>query len=212
MNQTEFLHAIIAIIVLALVIGFQDLISVNLTGFSLALLFSLIIIFVNLSAKKFGAHSLDLAIENKIWFWQRFGYKPWQSFKKAIPAGVIIPIFLTAFSLGSLKMMSILSYETTALKKRVAKRFGRSSYTEMTSKHIALIGAAGIIAILLLSFITYWIPGLENLSKFAAFYAFWNIIPFSQLDGTKIFFGNRILWSVLAIITLILTSYALIIF
>jgi len=160
-------------------------------------------------AKKFIAYKLDAAVENKIWFWQRYGFKEKQHLKNAIPAGIIFPIFLSALTLGGSKLMTILSYETTALKKRAAKRFGKSSFTEMTDKHTGMIGAAGIVMVLALSFVAYWIPGVEGLSKYAAFYAFWNLIPFSQLDGTKIFFGSRVLWSVLAVITLIFVSYAL---
>jgi len=210
MNQSELLHVIIAILVLTIVIGFGSLISLNPGNIGLAILFGFLIISLNVLAKKFTAHRLDSEVESKIWFWKRYGYGRNQYFKKAIPAGIIFPIFLTAFSLGALQLMTILSFETTALKRRASKRFGKSSYTEMTDFHTGLIAASGIVAVLLLSFVSYWIPGLSGLSKFAAFYAFWNIIPFSQLDGTKIFFGSRVLWSVLAIIILILVSYALI--
>jgi Zn-dependent protease len=78
----------------------------------------------------------------------------------------------------------------------------------MTDWHNALVGAAGIIAILLVAFISYWYAGLETLSKFATFYAFSNMIPFSKLDGSQIFFGSRVLWATLSIITLIFTAYA----
>ena len=105
--------------------------------------------------------------------------------------------------------MTILTYNTTALKRRAAKRFGYYSFAEMTDWHNALIGAAGIIVMLLLSFVSYWIPTLEPLARLAAFYAFFNMIPFSKLDGSQIYFGSRILWYALAIITLIFASYAL---
>jgi Zn-dependent protease len=95
------------------------------------------------------------------------------------------------------------------MKVRAAKRFGFYSYSELTDFHNALIGAGGIIALLILSFISYF-PGFEYLSRIAAFYAFWNMIPISKLDGTQIFFGSRALWTALAIITIIFTAYALI--
>jgi len=37
---------------------------------------------------------------------------------------------------------------------------------------------------------------------------FYNIIPFSDLDGTKIFFVNRTVWSISAIIILAATIIA----
>ena len=35
------------------------------------------------------------------------------------------------------------------------------------------------------------------------------MVPFSKLDGTQIYFGSRVLWSILAVMTLICTMYAL---
>ena len=130
---------------------------------------------------------------------------------KSIFAGVLIPIFVAIVSLGTIKLMTVLTYETRALKRRAAKRFGPYSFTEMTDFHNALVGAAGIIACLAITFITYWLPfpGTEIIAKMATFYAFFNLIPFSKLDGSQIYFGSRVLWSVLTIITLIFMMYAI---
>ena len=209
MKSTEILHIIIAIIVLTIVVGFNSLIELDSIGFGLAILFASIIILINISAKKIMGRWLDVGVENKTWFWSRYGWKPGWHTKTPVPVGVILPIFVTAFSLGAIKLMTILTYETTALKRRAAKKFGHYSFTEMTEWHNGLIGAAGIGLILTLSFVSYWIPNLEPLARFAAFYAFFNMIPFSKLDGMQIYMGSRLLWYTLAIITLIFASYAL---
>jgi len=128
-------------------------------------------------------------------------------FKKEKPFGFYIPLFFTLFSLGLIKVMTFLTYETGALKHRAAKRHGYYSYTEMTDWHNGLIGAAGVVILLLISLISY-LTGLELLSKMAAYYAFWNMIPIAKLDGTQIFFGSRIIWAVLGVITLIFALYA----
>jgi hypothetical protein len=78
----------------------------------------------------------------------------------------------------------------------------------MTDWHNALIGAAGIVAVLILSIISYLIPWSDSLWRLSAYYAFWNMIPLSNLDGTQIFFGSRVLWSTLAIVVAIFTVYA----
>ena len=211
MKHEELPHIITAIIVLFIVISFEPILSLDTNSILNGLLFSIIIIAVSIYSKKLIASYLDSDVEHRIWSFSRFGLRPHQRFKKEIPAGIILPLFFSILSLGFLKFMAVLTYETRALKRRAAKRHGFYSFTEMTEWHNAIVGAAGIAAVLLLSLIAYFIPitGLEQLSKMAAFYAFFNMLPISNLDGTQIFFGSRVLWTALAIITIILTSYAL---
>ncbi len=208
MKEKEIIHILIGILVVAIVISISPAIGGNFKFLGTAIVFSGILIGVNISAKKFAAHLLDSDVEHEIWQWSRFGFKPSWRFKKTIPLGIILPLIISIYSLGIIKLLTPLTYETRALKRRAAKRFGAFSFTEMTDWHIALVGASGIVALLLVSFISYWYSGLETLSKFAAFYAFSNMIPFSKLDGSQIFFGSKVLWATLAIITLIFTAYA----
>jgi Zn-dependent protease len=169
-----------------------------------------IIIIVNIAAKKAMAFALDSDVEHETWKWSRYGLKPHQHLEKEVPAGIILAVILSILSLGAVKFMSFLTYETRALKHRAAKRFGYYSYTEMTDWHNGLIGAAGIVAVLILSVVLYFIGGSNDyLWRFAAYYAFWNMIPISKLDGTQIFFGSKILYAAIGIITLIFTGYAL---
>lgn len=205
MDTREVLHILIAIIVMAVVVSFSSLLKLEFAALGLALLFSAIIIIINIAAKKWAANSLDADVNHELWMWSRYGFKPSEHLKSSAPMGVILPLVLSAFTLGKLKCMSLLTYQTSALTRRAAKRFGHYSFTEMTQWHHALIGAAGIVASLLLSFIAYFIPGLEGLPKLAAFYAFWNMIPISSLDGTHILFGSRVLYTALAILTIMIT-------
>lgn len=205
MDTRELLHILIAIVVMAIVVSFTSLLKLQFAALGMAILFSAIIIIINIAAKKWAANSLDADVKHEIWTFSRFGFKPDQHTKSPIPTGVIVPLVLGALSLGALKCMTLLTYQTSALTRRAAKRFGHYSFTEMTQWHHALIGAAGIVASLLLSFIAYFIPGLEGLPKLAAFYAFWNMIPLSSLDGTHILFGSRVLYAALAILTIIIT-------
>lgn len=208
MENSEIANILAAILLLFVVVSVSVILQGKITLLPMLFLFSIIIIFVHVFSKKLVAYSLDASVSHKIWHFQRFGLKPGHKFNKPIPFGLIVPLFFSVFSIGFFKLMTFLTYETSALKHRAAKRFGFYSYTEMTDFHNSLIGGAGIVALLLLSLIAY-LPGWETLSKLAAYYAFWNMIPFSDLDGTQIFFGNRILWAVLAVITLIFTLYGL---
>jgi hypothetical protein len=208
MARSEMPHIIIAIIVLALVISFEHISPLNLEKIALGFLFAMVIILSNVLGKKVIANTLDADVKHEILQWSRYGLRPGSHLKNALPAGIIIPIIFTAISLGFLKIMTILSYETTALKRRAARRFGHYSFTEMTEWHNALVGAAGIAAVLLISLISYFIPFLEGLPRLAALYAFINLFPIFKLDGTHIFFGSRVLWTILAIISTIFVAFA----
>lgn len=210
MKSSEILHIIGAIIILGLVLGFAGLLSLNQTAILLAFVYALVLIGISVVAKKVMASMLDADVEHSIWYWRRYWFKKGQYLNKKIPAGVLVPVLISIISLGKITWMALLTYETTPLKRRAAKRHGYYSFTEITDWHHAVIGGAGIVAILLLSLITYWIPGLETLARFAAFYAFFNMLPIFTLDGAHIFFGSRPLWYTLAIITLVFTVYALV--
>jgi len=208
-KHSEWNHIIAAFIIITIVFGFSAILSLDATAIGKIILFVAIILAANLLAKKLTAKALDSDIEHEIWQWSRYGFIPHWHLKKPIPAGIIFPLFLTIFSLGFLKFPAVLTYETKALKHRTARRFGFYSYAEMTDWHNSLIGASGIVAVLLIALISYFIPGLEGLPKLATFFAFSNMLPISKLDGTQILFGSKVLYILLAVITLIAFGFAL---
>lgn len=212
MNPSEFKHIIVAAIISTVVISLSSVLNKDYNFVPIAFILSVIIIGTNIIGKKISAYQLDSDIEHELWFTKRFGIKPKQRFPKPIPVGIILPILISIFSLGTFYLFTFLTYESRALKHRAAKRFGYYSYTEMSDMHNALIGAGGIIALILLAIITYLLPfsHTTTLSKLAIYYAFWNLVPISKLDGTQILIGSRVLWTVLASITTILTALALI--
>jgi hypothetical protein len=213
MKPKEFSNIIAAIVILTIVIGFQFPFDkfLEIENLTRSFFFSAIIIFVSVIAKKAAASKLDADVEHEIWRWQRFGYKPHHYLKEGLPAGIVFPLFFSLFSLGSLKVMGLLNYYAAPLRRRAARRFGYFSYGELSEYHNGLIGAAGIAAVLVLSFVSYFIPGVSLLAKYSAYYAFWNMLPISFLDGTQIFFGSRVLWSTLALFTVIFTALAIIV-
>ncbi len=209
MKEQEIIQIIIAIVVLGIVTGAQYFVSLDLNAVVKAVGFSAIVIGANILGKKIIASRLDADVEHEIWRMQRYGFSVSSHSEKSIPVGIIFPLFVTVISLGTVNLMSVITYQTKALKRRAAKRFGPFSFTEMTDYHNSWVGAGGIIAVLAVAFISYWFPGFSGLGRLATFYAFWNMVPFSKLDGTQIYFGSRVLWSILAVITLICTMYAL---
>lgn len=211
MNTSELSQIIAAIIILWVSVSAYFLFRGDYDLLAMTFFFSALIIAVNILAKKAVAFLVDSDIEHSIWQAYRFGFRPEDHFKKEKSFGIIVPLVASIVTLGALKFMAILTYETRALKARASKRFGYFSYTEMSDFHNGLIGAGGIVAVLLLSVISYFAWGSNDLLwRFSIYYAFWNMLPISKLDGTQIFFGSRILWTVLGSITLIFTIYALV--
>ncbi len=212
MKLSEFLHILAAIIIFTIVGSLKFLIDNNWYILPKVFLFATIIIFLCVYAKKLMAYLLDSDVEHEIWKFSRYGIQPHWKLKKEIPGGIIFPLILSVFSLGWIKFSAFLTYEATILKRRAAKRFGVYSFTELTEWHNGLIGAAGIVAVFLIAVVSYFLPwNLEYLSKLAVYYAASNMIPIGKLDGSQIFFGSRVLWTALAVITVILGAYALII-
>ncbi len=211
MKLSEFLNILAAAVIFTIVGSLAFITESKWSMLPEVFFFSIIIIFGSIFAKKLMAYLLDADVEHEIWKFSRWGYKKHQYFNKEIPAGIIFPLIISLFSLGWLKFSAFLTYEARALKRRAAKRFGFYSFTELTEWHNGVIGAAGIVAAFIIAIIAYFLPwNLEYLAKLSVFYALSNMLPISKLDGTQIFFGSRVLWTVLAVITLILTSYAFI--
>jgi len=175
-----------------------------------ALLYTLLAVFfvflINVLAKKITSFYRDSEIEIKIWEIKRYGFKPSSYFKKPFFAGILFPIIFGVVSLGNLIWMACLVFDVKPKIYRAAKRHGLYSYSEMTEYHVGFIAAVGIIANLVFAVVGY-LMGFSEFSRLSIFFAFFNMIPISDLDGNKIFFGNLILWSFLAALVLIGLGY-----
>jgi hypothetical protein len=202
----ELANILIVIILFAFIISFLQ----DLNAFLTALLIAFIIIAVNVLSKKIMASYLDSEIEQKVWQWQRWGYYARSHLKKPIPAGIIFPFILIwiSYPIGFLKVLTFLQFDVKPTSARAAKRHGLYKFTEMTEWHIAAIAGIGIFANLVLAVIAYML-GYSELARFSIYFSVWNLLPVSQLDGSRIFFGSKILWVILAVLSLIGLGYAL---
>jgi hypothetical protein len=199
-----------AIIIVSLILGFTISLmrSIELFWYSLASI--LVIILINLTAKKVASFYVDSEIEIKLWEIKRFGFRPWMHFKKGFPAGVFFPIIFTALSTGLMTWFACLTFDVKAKKYRARKKYGIYSFSEMTEFHIAVIAAAGIAANLLAATMGYLVgmPEQMNFVKLNIYFAFFNMLPLSDLDGNKIFFGSQVIWSFLGAVVLAALGYA----
>lgn len=201
---------IVSILAITVIIAFALSILEGVNAFKIALISMLFVIFLNIIAKKITAYFLDSEIEVGIWEMERFGFKPHQRFNKPVMAGAIFPIISKAifFPFKGLVWMASLIFEVKPKVYHAAKRHGLYTFSEMTEYHIGLIAASGIFVNLIAAIIGY-LMGYPEFARLSIYYSFFNLLPISDLDGNKVFFGSLILWSFLAALTLIAVGYAL---
>ncbi|HLC86923.1 MAG TPA: hypothetical protein VJH65_01440 [Candidatus Nanoarchaeia archaeon] len=197
-NKKEIATIVIVSLIIGLIISWVKSIQIFFYSF-LAIFFAIII---NALTKKIASFYLDVETEIELWEIKKYGYKYYQRFKKPFPAGALLPIIIKIFSFGYLNWLASLVFEVKPKVYRAAKRHGLYTFSEMTEYHLGLIAAAGIISNLFFAILGYLV-GLNDFAKLNFYYAFFNMIPISDLDGNKIFFGNLMLWIFLVCIIVI---------
>jgi Zn-dependent protease len=198
-NKKEILLVLIVSVILAFLISLIK----TWEAFFYSFLAVLLVILINVFAKKISGYYLEAEVEVKLWEIERYGFGPRQYFKRPVPAGVIVPIVskIFFFALGGFVWMASFVFDVKPKIYRSAKRHGLYSFSEMDEGHIGRIAATGIIANLIFAVIGYLI-GFDEFARLNLYYVFFNMIPISDLDGNKIFFGSLLLWTILATIIL----------
>lgn len=106
--------------------------------------------------------------------------------------------------------MASLVFDVKPRVYRSAKRFGLYTFSDVTEYHLGLIAASGIALNLILAVVGYFL-GFALFARLNIYFAFFNILPIADLDGSKILFGSKILWSFLASLVLIGMLFAILI-
>lgn len=197
-TKKEIVSVILFSVVLAFLLAINDFQNLFLVSLGAVL----ITIIVNILFKKIAAEYWDNEIEHSLWEASRYWYGPSHKFKRPISLGIIIPIIVKILSFGLLTWSAGLTFETEGKKYKAAKRHGIYAFSEVTEEQIGLIAAAGILGNILLAIVAYLVDS-PTVMKASILYLFYNMIPISNLDGNKIFFGNLLLWNILAVISLI---------
>lgn len=204
MDTKETVTILLATIILALTVAFKET-----SIFYPVLLSFLIIISVNVLAKKIIGFHFETNVKTKFWTWQQFGLRRDMHFKKPVPMAWL-PLLLVLFSKGFILWLGILEFDIKAKAERVAKRHGIYRFTQVTEWHMALIATWGLIANLIFAIGGYAL-GFELFAKYSIYFIAWNVIPLSRLDGAKIFYASRGLWMAIFAITAIVLGWGLII-
>jgi hypothetical protein len=203
-NKREILITALVILILAMSLNLPISTSWEWKTILYTLLAVFIIVGVNILVKKWVAYRLDSEIEMRVWEIGKFGFAKEKHSKKPIPIGAFLPILskIIFFPLNSFIWMASLVFEVKPRIYRGAKRFGLYTFSEMTEYHLGLIAASGIVINLIMAVVGYLL-GFSLFARLNIYYAFFNMLPISELDGNKIFFGNLLLWSFLASLVLI---------
>jgi len=200
---------IIIILTLSLSLFTTDLFSNWYAVLGILLAVSIIIL-ASVFAKKIMAYLLDSEIEMRIWEVQKYGLSPHQHLKKPFPVGAFLPVIsaIILFPFKSFVWMASLVFDVKPRIYKGAKRYGLYAFSDLTEYHFGLIAASGIVINLLLAVAGYFL-GFPLFSRLNIFFAFFNMIPISELDGNRIFFGNLLLWSFLGCLVLIGMLFAI---
>jgi hypothetical protein len=193
------------IVITTIIIAFSaDLLFGGIKAFLWTLLAVFVIILINVLAKKIFGFYLETETEIKFWELNGIGIKKRKNFDKPFPIGAFLPLVskIILFPINGFAWMASLVFEVKPKSYRAAKRHGLYTFSEMTEEHIGYIAAAGIFATLIFAVIGYLL-GFTEFSKLSIYYALFNMLPISNLDGNKIFFGNIVLWSFLASLVVI---------
>jgi hypothetical protein len=204
----DLLKEIIIILIASVILGF----AVSFPDSSIVVMSTIcfiIIIALNILVKKLMAYYYEADLKIGFWKWRRFGFAEKSYFKRAIPM-LWLPLFFSLITKGFFWWLGLLVFDVSPKTERVSKRHGLYRFSQMVEWHVALIAVSGILINLLLSVIGYLL-GFEFFARLNIYFAVWSIIPITNLDGSKIFFGSRYLWFTILVVLSIFLGYSLIV-
>ena len=199
-TKKEMLRLLLSILLLGLVFGFDDgrkefTAILWLTNLLKIITLVAIAVLLRETTIKIYTRTHEIESEYKFWFIKRFGFKDNQKLKKGIPFGILLSLFGSFISSGKFFFTAIGMHE---LKENNVHRTGRN-YIFIKYYEESLAVLSGIFANLFLIYLSFFISkysnfDLSNFMKINFFLIVFNLLPFSSLDGAKIFFGSRFIW------------------
>ncbi|MBS3174694.1 hypothetical protein J4440_02330 [Candidatus Woesearchaeota archaeon] len=199
-NKKEIRDLIISILVLSFVFGFNDgrkefVGSLWLSNFLKITLFVIISVLFREAVIKLYAKRNNAESEYKIWNVKRVFFGKYGNLKFPFPFGIIFSFIGIIVSQGKFFFTAIGIHD---IKENKSARTGRK-YIFIKDFEVALIALSGIFANLLIVYIAFFASkyfgiNLNFLINMNLLLILFNLIPISALDGTKIFFGSRLLW------------------
>ena len=201
-----------AVIISTLIIAFASTLIETWDLFFSALGAVFLVIMINVLAKKISGFYLESLVDIKLWEIRRWGVRPRQKFRNFFPMGAFLPIIskIFLFPFGGVVWTASMVFDVRPSVHRAVRRHGVYAFSEVTESHTGLIAAWGVLANLFFALVGYLL-NFPLFTQFNLWFAFFNMIPISDLDGNKIFFGKKLLWYVLSVLSLIGFLYSFII-
>lgn len=193
---------IIALFVMTFAIGFSEF---TISSFISGMIMSIILLFIYILIQKIIAYQLGIKINFKLWTFRRYWLRWQDKLSWDFPIWIVLPLSLIVLSDGLFIWTAVLVFTAATTSSKVKKRF-----EEIKEFDLALIASSSIFVVLVLALILKLL-GFNQFASIACWFAVLNILPLGNLNGTKIFFGSKMLWIflvVLAIIILILIDLA----
>ncbi|MEK6885752.1 MAG: hypothetical protein AABX17_02190 [Nanoarchaeota archaeon] len=197
-TKKEYIPIIVSIALFTLLLTYNNEIF-SFEKIPLYLILSTAIILISIFAKKIAAKKIHTEIEHKIWEFQRYWFSKGSHLRHPVLIGFFLPALLGFLSGGAIKFLTFLEFNSKELPGKATKRFGIKRFSTMLEWDDARIGFFGLVAVMALAIIAKFLISFQafpfiELSKYALYFAIYNIIPFSTLDGMKILMGSRPLY------------------
>jgi hypothetical protein len=174
-----------------------------------------IIIFSSIFTKRIVAKHFSIRIEHKFFEFSRWAFTKRSYFQKPIPMGAIFAFALGLFSLGYLKPFAFFQFNAENITKRRRlrnvgqRRAVRKEAYYINETDLGYTAASGFYALLILALIGSIISLIfdlkigSDLAKYSIFYNLWNLVPYGNLDGSKLFFGVFYGWIFITFLNLL---------
>lgn len=194
-SKNEVLVIAIAAIMIGYVLAFSKFSWISWLSYAGV---AALIVLVHHAGYKISASLLDCSAETKLWGIKQLSLSKKSHFRKPFPIWLFIPLAAVWLSLGVIKWIGIVVFDVSPLASRV-----RFRWRELTEWHIALIAAGAAFANIVVAIVAK-VLGFDAFAFYNMVFVFFSLIPIGQLDGTKMFFGSKMLWVFMIMFSLIM--------
>ncbi len=149
--------------------------------------------------RKLVAKTQGFETEYHLWKIKKIGFKPSSGIHffgrlyESIPLGAILSVMTTLLSAGKLFFVAVGSYDLVIKKE---SRYGKKTVhiTDYDEAKIAVVGPLVNIALMIIFQFFNRNGTFDQFVFINGMVALFQMIPFSTLDGAKVFFGSRIMY------------------
>lgn len=206
-TKKELVWIIIIIIIFEFIIALGikgDFIIIDISH-PLKFLVPPIIILTTIITKKIAANRFCIKIEHSLFKFERWGWYRRSYLKKPFPMGLVLPFGLAFFTLSFIKPLTFFQFDAeNNLRKRLQRKRGNINdrRIEINESDLGFTAAWGFYSLIVVSIIGI-ILSFRELALYPLYYILWNMIPWQNLDGIKLFFGSPINWTLVGILTIV---------